>query len=52
MPRVFYVIGSNVDIPGPLHAREEPQDRQGPSQAQVVPNEEVRRQGLKCFLFG
>merc|ERR1712110_1281058 len=50
--------GQEVQTPGPspqedpshphgaLHSREEPEVGQGPSQAQVIPHEEIRRQGL------
>merc|ERR1712244_108573 len=50
--------GQEVQTPGPspqedqsypqgaLHSREESEVGQGPSQAQVIPHEEIRRQGL------
>merc|ERR1711992_41822 len=50
--------GQEVQTPGPppqedqshpqgtLRSREEPEVGQGPSQAQVIPHEEIRRQGL------
>ena len=46
MPRVVCFLISNLVVAGTLRSREEPEVGQGPSQAQVVPHEEIRRQGL------
>ena len=46
MPRVFGFLSFNFVIPGALSSREESEVGQGPSQAQVIPREEIRRQGL------
>ena len=39
-------LGSNVVLVGALCSREESEVGQGPPQAQVIPHEEIRRQGL------